>query len=127
MQSLKLATNGIPRDMSEAEYDMRQVIYGLLLRIPKGRSCPPVEEGHLGRDICVTPYEGVYNEPAGAVIAIRGTPPRGTLLVLFSTRAIVFFDNWRARVVKDPEDRYWGYIRRFLIERDISSHYLEYP
>ena len=33
------------------------------------------------REICVTPFEGRYDEPAGYVICVRGTPPRGAIFV----------------------------------------------
>ncbi len=62
----------------------------------------------LGRKIIVTPYAGHYDQPAGVVVAIEGSPPQGILLVPLYQRSfdcpVVWFDNARA-----VELRHGGY------------------
>lgn len=37
------------------------------------------------RELCVTPWAGTYSGPAGFVIAVSGSPPRGTFVVTLRT------------------------------------------
>lgn len=40
----------------------------------------PLDPDFMGRDLCITAYEGCYGQ-AGAVVTVNGSPPRATMLV----------------------------------------------
>lgn len=107
--------------MTPEELALRMMISGLMRG---GRSRPDITEEEARRALIVEGIAAGYvATPSLVVIAVRGTPPRGTLLVNVAHKEAVFYGQGRARVVAGDQSRFaqhrqrWGVVAAFLEQR----------
>lgn len=67
----------------------------------------------IGRRLCTAVIEGAYQGPAGFMITLEGTPPKGAMLVMTSGNALVHEDAWR-----DAKVRFFGHEGQTIIGND---------
>lgn len=72
--------------------------------------------GDRTREIVITPYNGNYDRPAGYVIAIKGSPPKGTLFVPYGwTQPCFLFQHGRmSRIDYDNHAKRYDVILDYL-------------
>ena len=66
------------------------------------------------RELIVTPYLGNYGTAAGYVIAINGSPPKGTLFITdldYSNPTLILYSGGKVKRFKESSKRYFHCVR----------------
>lgn len=89
--------------MDKAMSAEEQAFRKLALKMYRGADDSILSSPRSLRDIVVTPYNGHYDEIAGYVIAINGSPPRGVFVTFRPYRETVYAMPNRVHRLNDDQ------------------------